>query len=431
MSVLGSVEALIAGSTTGFVGYPIKYHLDPEPEKSFVDGVDRAGKPFRLFLTVPEHFIEKAKLKTDISVPVLKKLAGRKGNICEASDDNGPVSMTGGCFMAEQVTIIDKENRILKANWLSVLREDFEAAAPHIGVGYMEMNIQLPSAKADVEELKIKLQAMNISCADAIDAERDEIDGISLVDYIQMRNQVYGDLVSKMSRAWFIGVEMQCQRIVNMDKSNAALARREILEIIESNSNNGCYGGVILRPVITKSNGDRIVLTKDIKRLNHQYKYSKPAGVPDVSTVWDEFLNYGGSGWLGAMSRSDCEVEIIPIRRTNAGKITNEKLSEDLRKERAPKFVKAFVDSRFHTHPYLNLSAQNAFLATPVAMRIAKVVEGAAAGNLLLSSMHSFGKAIGNSLLLDKNFTPTLMLDTPLRPRHKRASAPAQTPTPA
>src|SRR5690606_21183239 len=156
MNTIGSLKALKSGITTGFVGYPQRYEIGPEPGSSFIYGVDQAGDHFKLELRVPKHFIEAAKKRTDMSIPDVASLAEthRKArNPCYASPDNGSTVMTGGCFLAEQASVVDEKNNHYAANWLSVLRENFDSPAQKIGYGYLEFNSYLPNT-AEAEEKK-------------------------------------------------------------------------------------------------------------------------------------------------------------------------------------------------------------------------------------------------------------------------------------
>jgi len=173
------------------------------------------------------------------------------------------------------------------------------------------------------------------------------------------------------------------------------------------------YGGVIMRPV-DSSGQSRIVQVDGIRRLNHQFDY-REMKVPDIAPIWDEFVPRG-SGWLKFMKKKGFEIEIIPIQRVNCGPISTEKyLKEFMRGGHGmPKQIKAFVDKRFHFAPFVNFANQNAYLACPIAMRNADTVkrEFRSANTVLLSSIHAYGKAIGNVLELDKNCERTLKLST-------------------
>lgn len=415
--ILGSVAALKKGSTAGFVGYPTRYLIGDHPSDQFVEGVDQAGERFTLRLTVPERFLQEAKRKKDVIIPDLSSLSETHRtarNPCFADESNGPGSITGGVFLAEQVQVIDAERNMLSCNWLSVLCAEDRAAKPKIGVGYLEMN-RIPMISAEFEQKKLRLMEMNATLEAATEST-EVLEGMSLLDYSMQREQLAIDLYLNQKKSFYIGVDVQYPRLETLNLDNETKVRSAILEMIESNSKCGMYGGVIMRP-IDVSGQDRIVQVDSIRRLNHQFDYQE-SKVPDVSKIWDEFLPRG-SGWMKAMKRKGFDVEIIPIQRVNCGPISNEKyLNEFVRSTQGsfgmPKQLKAFVDKRFHFSPFVNFATQNAYLACPIAMRNADTVkrEFRAANTVLLSSIHAYGKAIGNALELDKNFERTLKLST-------------------
>ncbi len=410
MSVIGSLQALKSGKTTGFIGYPQSYELGQTPETSFIRGVDQAGQPFLLELKIPSNFIEAAKKKTDISIPDVISLAEthRKArNPCFAGELNGPTNAAGGVFLAEQVKIVDASTNHYSANWLSILREDENAPAQRSGLGYMEINGK-QATSLDAEEKKLRLIDMNGAYIDALasNPEAESVMGMSLLEFTQERDELALALFD-MQQKWFIGVEVQYDRLVSLNMGDELAAKKKVVDFISDNSVNGMYGGVILRPV--KMEGDkRIVVVDSVRRLNHQYDYTKKS-IPTVDSLWSTFMEMGGSGWLKAMKSKGYEVEAIPCQRVNCGKVSNEKYAKEMGKGFS-KQLKAFVDNRFHHAPYVNFAMQNAYLASPIAMRNAETRKSDFNGNILLSSMHSFGKAIGNALEIDKNGEKTLSM---------------------
>lgn len=412
MAVFGSLKSFNEGKANGFVGYPRQYQIGATPDDQFVHGVDQEGAPFTLRVDVPARFIEEAKKRTDIVVPTLSALneTHRKARTpCYADPDNGPGNPTGGVFMAEQVKVIDKEKGLYSCNWLSILRDVDDAPAPRLGVGYLEINTVVPKG-FEYEEKKVKLTSMNRRFAELAASGRDieDIDGISLLDYTQMRE----DLALSMyrdARQWFVAVDCQYGRMVDLNLSNEASVRRTVLELIESNSVNGMYGGVILRPV-DESGSKRIVQMDAIRRMTHQYDYAGEK-IPAVDTLWDEFIGRG-SGWMKKMARQGMKVEVIPTQRINGVK-SNERFKKEFTSGFS-KQLKAFVDKEFHHYPHVSFAYQNAYLACPIAVRTADTRDQASrsVGTVLLSNIHAYGKAIGNVLELDSKAEATLSLST-------------------
>jgi hypothetical protein len=430
MSVIGSLEALRNGKTTGFIGYPQSYELGQTPETSFIRGVDQAGQPFLLELKIPSNFIEAAKKKTDISIPDVISLAEthRKArNPCFAGDINGPGNAMSGVFLAEQVKIVNAATHHYSANWLSILREDKNAPAQRSGLGYMEINGK-QSKTAEAEEKKFRLIEMNDAYNGVLSSNpnAESVMGISLLEFTQERDDLALALFD-MQQKWFIGVEVQYDRLVNLKMGDELSAKKRVVDFISDNSVNGMDGGVILRPVKTEGN-QRIVVVDSVRRLNHQYDY-RSQSIPTVDSLWSTFMEMGGSGWIKAMNKKGYEVEAIPCQRVNCGKVSNEKYAKEMGK-RFSKQLKAFVDNRFHHAPYVNFSMQNAYLASPIAMRNAETRKSDFNGNILLSSMHSFGKALGNALEIDKDGEKTLSMSqipvpTVKKPRGRNVEGPA------
>lgn len=409
MTIIGSIEALVKGNAVGFVGYPRQYTNDS------IIGVDAAGEPFTLTLSIPERFIEAAKKQSDIRVPEISALSethSRARNLCFATETNGPITRSGGCFLAEQVEVVDAAKRIYSAKWMSILKDWDDAMEPQIGVGYLEPNVKIPFTP-EGEAKKIKLMSMNadLAAAKSVSKDVEQINGIDLVDFVSARDELALDIY-RMSAKWFVGVDVQYRRLETADLSNEAHVRRLVLELIESNSVNGKYGGVIMRPVKTDGQS-RIVQLDGVRRLNHSYDYQNRL-VPEVSPVWDNFIGKG-SGWLKYMKREGFEIEIIPIQRIN-GKQSNEKFSKEYAAG-IPKHIKAFVDKEFHQAPYQSFASAGAMLVSPIAIRLADTRKSEFKGTSLLSNLHSFGKVIGNALELDKNAERTLKLSSQPMPK--------------
>jgi hypothetical protein len=428
MKTIGSVEAMLANEARGFICYPRRYEDDR------IIGVDNAGQDVVLMLDVPDRFVEAAKKETDKPVPKIqsmKETHKRAQNPCIAMEDNGPLTHSGGCFVAEQVTPVEGKPGVFKAHWLSILKNWESDPEPMFGYGYLETNVSLAS-NAETENKKVKLIDMNdaIRAALASKAEPEQINGIDTVDFIAARNELAMDLFIGAKNKWYIGVDVQFRRLEVASLENESLFRRQVLELIQSNSVKGMYGGVIMRPVKVV-NGERIVQVDSVRRIDHKFDYAK-AVVPPVDKAWDDWIGKG-SGWIRAMKRDGYEVELIPIQRINAGRISNEKYSKEYLKEGRPlpKQVKAWVDSEFHNAPYVSFALQNAYLVTPIAIRCADTRAEEFAGNILLSSIHAFGKAFGNTLELDKDMRRTLKLSakpvpTPYRPRTHGTATPSR-----
>lgn len=412
--IVGSLAALRKGETKGFVGYPQSYVVGQTIETSYIHGVDQAGEPFTLMVVPPDRYIEAAKSESDLITPTVALLSdtGRRAQMpCSASTDNSATVRTGGAFLAEQVTVVDAEKRLYRSNWLSVLQEFDDSPQCRLGIGYLEQSFALPF-NSDVEYKKQKLSQMNqqLLAAAAMDQPPEQIDGIDILDYEAERFQLTMELY-RMAKKWFVGVDVQYRRIETLDLSNEAKCRASILELIDSNSGHGMYGGVIMRPV-KQGKDSLIVQTDGVRRLNHQYDY-KGRCVPPVTKVWDDFVAKG-SGWMKYMRREGFEIEVIPVQRINCGPKSNAKYDKEWQKNVLPKQLKSYVDQSFYHSPHLNFSNQNAFLAAPIAIRTAETKE---LKDILLGSMHQFGKVIGNVLELDKNAQRTLQLSTPTRPR--------------
>lgn len=428
MTMAGGLSSVQAGKATGFVGYPQRYELNPDPTKSIIHGVDQEGKQFKLTLAIPERFIEQAKRRADVSIPEVGTMAEthrRARNPCLAHPDNGPDTKTGGVFLAEQVQVVDAQNGICKANWLSILRDMEDSPSPATGIGYLEINAKQVFTP-EAEAIKLRLIEMN-NAFNAIKGNVDEVDailGIPVLDFSMEREQLALSLYRMMDKTWFIGCDVQYHRIQTLAMDDMKADAGLVTDLISANTENGMYGGVIIRPVLIDQ-GKRVVDVSSVRRLNHQYDYVKRQ-VPNTDTVWDNFLKHGGTGWYRAMKSKGYEIEVIPVQRINCGGKSNEKYGAAMTSGFS-KQLKAFVDTRFHHAPYVNFAMQNANLASPIAMRLADTRRAEFGGNVLLSTIHSFGPAIGNVLELDANAERTLSLSSTPVPTVTQKRKPART----
>lgn len=430
MATLGSRQSFHEGLTTGIICYPRHYHEEGAMHEQYVDCVDQDGQPLRLHVIPPERHIEAARKSTDQTVPSIEKLAEthrRAQNPCFATPDNGPASPTGGVFVAEQVQAMDAEKGVYQANWLSVLRNDESGAVPRVGIGYLESNFILPFTP-EVEQMKMRLSDMNMAIAEVkrTKADVESIDGKDVLSFISERNELAMEMYNMTRSKFYVAVETQYRRMLDANMDNEAMIRRQVLELIDSNSTNGMYGGVILRPYHIQ-NGVKTVITDSVRRVNHQYDYTKKL-VPDVSKVWSDFVSHGGSGWLKYMAKEKVQVDIIPIQRVNAGKPTTEKFSKEFGRG-MPKYMRAFVDEIFHHAPYCNIARSNGYIARPIAMRMADTRKKEFGDTLLLSNIHSFGKALGHELEIDKDMNRTYSLDTRPEPAPWKRSSFSKKPT--
>lgn len=404
MEIVGSLAARLANEARGFVGYPQSYEADK------IKGVDQAGVPFTLILDVPDNFVEAAKKEKDKPVPKIDGMAEthkRAQNPCVAMPDNGPLTRSGGCFVAEQVDAVDGQPGVYKAKWLSILKNWETDPEPKFFNGYFETNVKLPFNSETVAK-KNELIRMNegLRLALASGSEIEQINGMDTIDFYAARSQLVMDLYLS-AKKWYIGVDPQYRRLEVANLGNETLFKRQITELIASNSVNGMYGGVILRPI--ENVGDkRIVHVDSVRRLTHVYDYANQRMKP-VESVWDEWINKGAS-WMKYIKKQGMEVEIIPIQRINAGAISNEKYDKEYLKGVLPKQLKAWVDQEFHNAPYVNFATQNAYIVTPMAVRTADMRKPEFKGNIILSSAHSFGKSFGNVLELDKDLKRSLTL---------------------
>ncbi|MHD0644632.1 hypothetical protein ACYPKM_03195 [Pseudomonas aeruginosa] len=413
--ILGSLAALKAGKTRGFVGYPRRYELGDTPENSWVYGVDQAGEQFKMRLDPPQRFIEAAKTRKDRSVPSLANLASLSRsakNPCNASENNGPGTVPAGAFVAEQASFLDEENNIVSAAWLSILKNYEEEAdkKPKICTGYLEINSKFPYTP-EVEKAKKELHELNLKVIQATTSKLEMIDGMHISEFIEARNNKVAEFLRMRERHWFVGNDVQFSRLAELDLLNQANARRTILEMLESNSFSGMYGSVLIRPYRISENGQKVVDVHAVRRINHMYDYKKGC-VPDVTVPWDDFIKSNGS-WFTFLSREKMRAEIIPIQRTNCGPITNGTLTDEYDAGQL-KALKFGVDAQFHCMPYLNFAHQNAYLVSPIAIRNAAV---GATNDTILSTLHAYGKPFGNILVLDKDLERTMALDKPIAPR--------------
>lgn len=427
--MIGSLAAINAGQAGGFVGYPQEYIKGNTPEESFIRGVDQAGHPFTLMVVPPDRHIQAAKESTDRIVPSVALLSDTRRTAqmpCTAMPDNSPITKTGGIILAEQVTVVDQAKGLYRSNWLSVIRESNSVPEPRVAVGYLESSFVLNATSPEIQGMKQKLIHMNASYLQAVSSKEkpEKIDGKDLLDFMAERDSLAMSLYADPStRKWFVAVDVQYRRLQSLPMDNEALVRRTILELIDSNTISGMYGGVILRPV-RQDGENRIVQLDSIRRMNHEFDYKLKAKKPLEST-WEDFVKRGGSGWLKAMKREGYEVEAIPIQRINSGPISNAKYGKEFLKGTLPKSIKAFVDTNFYHSPHLNFANQNAYLASPIAVRCSETTDRK---DLLLGSIHSFGKVIGNALELDKDGGRTLKLSEHVQPREYKPKA--HTPTP-
>ena len=293
-----------------------------------------------------------------------------------------------------------------------------------VAVGYLESTFILSTSSPDIQAKKQRLIHMNAQWLAAVSnpVKPEQIEGLDILDYQAQRDGLSMDLFNEAYKKWFVAVDVQYRRLQTLPMDNEAQVRSTILELIDSNSVSGMYGGVILRPF--RRNGDTQVVQMDsIRRINHEFDYKALAKKP-LDTTWADFITKGGSGWLKVMKRDGFEVEVIPVQRINSGPISNARFTKEFQKRVLPKSIKAFVDTTFYHSPHLNFANQNAYLASPIAVRNAETL----AKDVILGSIHSFGKVIGNALELDKDMNRTLELSAKVLPREYKAKAPDKTP---
>ncbi|WP_338924184.1 hypothetical protein V0M98_38860 (plasmid) [Pseudomonas silesiensis] len=275
--ILGSLAAFHAEQAGGFVGYPQQYIKGATPEDSFIHGVDQAGQPFTLAVVPPDRHIQAAKESTDRIVPSVALLSDTRRTAqmpCIAMPDNSPITKTGGIFLAEQVTVVDKAKGLYRCNWLSVLQESNLVQPARVAVGYLESTFILSTSSPDIQAKKQRLIHMNAQWLAAVSnpVKPEQIEGLDILDYQAQRDGLSMDLFNEAYKKWFVAVDVQYRRLQTLPMDNEAQVRSTILELIDSNSVSGMYGGVILRPF--RRNGDTQVVQMDsIRRINHEFDY--------------------------------------------------------------------------------------------------------------------------------------------------------------
>ena len=379
----------------GMVVYPRHYEISSQDDtEHFVSGVNSAGEPVRVQLKVPETFLRAAAVDENATVPRLVQFAEtsrRARNPCLASPDNGPEDPDGVLLM-EQVEPIDGKPGEYIAKWASVLSDSRDGLPAPIGLGYIEIGhppVKGEEAGDRVAELEDLLAEIEGGATDKI------LDAEDLACNIR-----------KNLRHWFIAVLVQYDRSNEINQAiGAAELKQRLADMLNSNTRDGCYGGVMLR--LRDANGRVSAEYSRTINMTFDYAAKRPKTTDEVL---DPFMKFHGGRLLAMLAKHPTlTLELIPTLRINYGKKSIGRYLKDM-EQPAPKLVKTYLDKQFYNRPHADFDKEKAYLACHVAVRLAAAVNATDKGNRLVSAAHAFSAPIANIWTLNAQGEPAYTL---------------------
>ena len=380
----------------GFIFYPRRYELAPNPLDSYADGVDVNGRSCRVFLQPPEHFIEAARKNPSRSIPRFEEFAQtdrRAKNPCIASTDNSQ-QKHAGVLLIEQAYVRNSQQREFGGKWASVLCPDDRAPAPQFGMGYLEI-VRNPSLSEEARAIAVERKRL-----------LDDLTSGRCVDRFETEDRLaktYFELLAAIKH-YFVCVILQCDSIITLKKRTAVELFAAIEPHLVEMTRDGMYAGAIVR---VRKGG--LVLRSHCASLDMKYDYKRKVPLT-AHEVWKEFNRFECSKVFSALRRDpDIEIEVIPTRRINCGKSTNEKYASELLRRSGDysKLINTYVEKPYRVDPLHPLKRSFGFLASKFAVRMHDIWSGPDAGNLIASACHAYSPSIGNALSIDCNMRAT------------------------
>lgn len=390
----------------GFIFYPRSYFIQSQNfDENYIDGVDAQGVARRVYLNPDDRARQAARSNSAETIPLVHKLADtsrRATNPCFAAADNGPEKPCG-VLLIEQASL--REDGHVQSRWASVLSESDETPPPEVGTGTLEMSFH-PKIPSEISHL--------ISQYNQLSTRTD-------IDSIQQKAALHNEIIDGRMM-WFVASMLKHDLTIELgDRRQAVVPRIEnaIARSLDHFTRNGHYGGAWIRI----KTGEGIILDA-CASIYRQFDYKGGTNAPQsIDEVMGKYRKFIAPKVMRGLQMPGSSIDIIPVERVNAGKPGNEKFKKAWMARPdggVPKLQKLFVDKTGYLDPINDPCKTNTLLAAPIAVRQAKVYAGPTAGNLLVSTVHAFGKPIGHPLQVGVDG----QLAYPIRP-----TTPTQNPT--
>ncbi len=406
----------------GIIVFPLQYVELNNYFDSFLIGKDASDRIIKLFIRPNEQDVLNAQSSGSTTMPLIENFADisrRAMNPCFADMKNSKHNPVG-VLLAEQCSqlndeIIDFNGEqvnvaVYESRWASNLRESEDMPTPAIGVGYIEVAYNYP-----------KNDAQNFSQIKSLIKEYDnfnKISSISALDKDEQLQRMYEKITSTRSKI-FTAIILKHKEIIEGVTDLSEAGFRGMLEgMAKKYSNNGRYGMVLIRV----RQGD-VVISSACTEYVQGFNYAgKRINTPDEN--WQSFLNYKFSKLSPWLSRQDVTIDFIPAQRINTAYHGKAMMGDDFfpvsganQLLPASKYAKQFIDKECHFDPTVDLVEKSCFLASMVAVRIAKIQKGGDKNNELISNIHSFSTVIGNPFEIRSDLKTSFSMDNKIKQR--------------
>jgi hypothetical protein len=276
--------------------------------------------------------------------------------------------------------------------WASNLRPDEEEPTPGVGVGFLDIAFLYTNDQTKFQaQKKLEQEFLEIENSPAI----------SPLDRDRLLAQASEKLFNFYDKSYSAVIIKYKEINENIAVSSEEHFRQLLESAVSKYAMNGRYGIALLRV----RNGDTVIVS-ECTRYTMNYNYTEHRVMtPDEN--WESFKSYDMKNIMAYINNPQYSVDIIPCQRIYFGPQGITKYNKELMPvsfngviNPPSKLMKQFVDKNFHRNATKNLVKNEAFLASHIGVRVARIEDGQSSGNEIASTIHSFSRVISPAIAI-------------------------------
>lgn len=396
---------------SGMVIFPVTYVVTDDYKQSYVIARDLNNKFVKVHICPNEKAVQRSNSGDAFSIPLVSEFAktGRHArNPCYAdkkNSKNNPV----GILLCEQVQKVqDSEHKgysfpTFTAKWASVLRIDTLEPTPGLGIGFFEVAYTYPK-----DQPQKNIAAINQMIKGFVEKANSPI--INPLERSEILTRE-AELIFNTRAKRYSAMIIKHNEIVENISVTTPKELRTILESsVQKYTVDGRYGVALIR--VRRGN---VVNTSASTRFSMEYNYSERRINTDEEN-WHNFRKYQLNNLYPFIKDPAYSIDIIPCQRIyfgpkGVGRFNKEFMPVSPASVVNPpsKWMKQFIDKKYHVDPTVDLVKKQAFLASFIGVRVAR--ESGGQQNHLASTIHSVSKVVCPAIAIKSDLS-AYQLDT-------------------
>jgi hypothetical protein len=386
--------------TTGMVLFPLGYVNNDDYKESYFIARNVRDELVKMHIMPNEKSVQRASQSTSHSIPLVSefsKTSKKARNPCKASQKNSKHNPVG-IILCEQVQKMQDSQHAgvtyptFFCKWASNLRPDEEEPTPGVGVGFLDIAFLYTNDQTKFQaQKKLEQEFLEIENSPAI----------SPLDRDRLLAQASEKLFNFYDKSYSAVIIKYKEINENIAVSSEEHFRQLLESAVSKYAMNGRYGIALLRV----RNGDTVIVS-ECTRYTMNYNYTEHRVMtPDEN--WESFKSYDMKNIMAYINNPQYSVDIIPCQRIYFGPQGITKYNKELMPvsfngviNPPSKLMKQFVDKNFHRNATKNLVKNEAFLASHIGVRVARIEDGQSSGNEIASTIHSFSRVISPAIAI-------------------------------